>query len=188
MTIATYGELVSELGDWLNRADLEDKIPTFVRLFEARMNRRLRSPDMEQTFSRTTVIGTDTYAINSRVRELREVYIDDDGTLNQYYDYTVTSESIIIDPAPETEFTLVYSGYCTLAGLSDSNTTNWLLDDHPDAYLFGSLCMAEAFLKDDERVAVWKSAWDEALSEIIREANEKRTPAGPLQMQPPVVE
>jgi hypothetical protein len=72
--------------------------------------------------------------------------------------------------------------------LSDSNTTNWLLDDHPDLYLFGSLARAEAYLKDDERVAFWKSAEDEALSEVIREANQKRMPAGPLQSVPAVRE
>jgi hypothetical protein len=88
MTIATYTELVSEMGDWLNRADLTAKIPTFVRLFEARMNRRLRSPDMEQTFSFTTVAGTTSYALSSSVRELRDVFNQDDGTLTESY-YTV---------------------------------------------------------------------------------------------------
>jgi hypothetical protein len=185
MTIATYSELVSELGDWLNRADLTAKIPTFIRLFEARMNRRLRSPDMEQTFSRTTIIGINSYALNGRVRELRDVYADSD-TIE--VNYTVSGENIVIDPVPTSEFTFYYSGYTTLSGLSDSNTTNWLLDDHPDAYLYGSLAEAYAFLKDDQSAGNYKGLWEEAMSEIIREANEKRLPAGPLQMQPPVIE
>jgi hypothetical protein len=188
MTIATYSELVSEMGDWLNRSDLTTKIPTFIRLFEARMNRRLRAPDMEQSFSFTTVAGTSTYSINSRVRELRELYLTTDDSASPPVDYTVSGETIVFDPVPTAAFPVTYSGYATLVGLDSGNATNWLLDDHPDAYLFGTLCMAAAYLKDDDRVAIWKQAWDEAMAEIIKEANEKRLPAGPLQMQPAVNE
>ena len=186
MTIASYAELVSELGDWLNRTDLSAKIPTFIRLFEARMNRRLRAPDMEQTFTLTTVAGTLSYALNARVRSLREVYIETSADIDATA-YTVTGESIVFNDDPG-EVTLVYTAYSTLPALGTGQATNWLLDDHPDLYLFGSLARAEAYLKDDDRLAVWKSAEDEALSEVIREANEKRLPAGPLQMQPSVIE
>jgi hypothetical protein len=187
MTIATYSELVTEMGDWLNRSDLTAKIPTFIRLFEARMNRRLRSPDMEQAFSFTTVSGRASYALSSRIRELRELYMESDGT-EVTTDYTITGETIIFNPVPDGAYDVTYSGYATLIGLDSGNATNWLLDDHPDVYLFGSLCMAQAYLKDDTRLEVWKSAWDEALAEIISEANAKRLPAGPLQMQPTVIE
>ena len=188
MTIATYSELVTEMEAFLNRADLSARIPTFIRLFESRMNRRLRSPDMEQTFSFTTVSGTLVYSINSRVRELRKVYATTTEDDTDPESYTVEGETIVFDEDPGDDLTIYYSGYVTLAGLSDSNTTNWLLDDHPDLYLFGSLARAEAYLKDDERVAFWKSAEDEALSEVIREANQKRMPAGPLQSAPAVRE
>lgn len=187
MTIASYSELVSEVASWLNQADTS-KVPIFIRLFEAKMNRRLRSPDMERSFSRTAIIGTDTYAINSAIRELREIYIDDDGTLNSYYDYGVSGENIVFDPAPETEFTFVYSGYSVLTGLDDGNPTNWLLDDHPDAYLAGTLAAAYAFERDDEAAARYDNILEGIIAEIVREANEKRTPAGPLQMQPTVRE
>ena len=188
MTIlASYSDLVSEVASWLNQADTS-KVPTFIRLFEAKMNRRLRSPDMERTFTRTAVIGTDTYAINSAIRELREVYIDDDGTLNSYYNYTVTAENIVFDPAPETAFTFIYSGYAVLPGLDSGNTTNWLLDDHPDAYLAGTLAAAYAFERDDDAAAKYNNLLEEIIAEIVREANEKRVPAGPLQMPSPVIE
>ena len=187
--LASYSDLVSEMGDWLNRADLSAKIPTFVRLFEARMNRRLRAPDMEQTFTVDLISGTTTYAINSRIRELREVYLSaPDNSDSEPTTYTLVGENIVLGDDPSDGQTLTYSGYATLAGLDDGNPANWLLNDHPDLYLFGSLARAEAYLKDDQRVAVWKAAEDEALAEVVREANEKRLPAGPLRMQPTVIE
>lgn len=207
MTLASYSELVTEMGDWLNRADLAAKIPTFIRLFEARMNRRLRTPDMEQSGSQDVIQGTANYAFSTRLRQLRTVYLSTDpitvltpmapAVLRETYPdsmqgqpvaYAVLGESFILAPIPDAEYTLNYTGFMTLVGLDDGNQTNWLLDDHPDCYLWGSLCMAEAYLKDDQRLNVWKAAWDESLAEIIREANDKRLPAGPLQMQPTVWE
>ena len=186
MAIASYSELVSELQTWLNRADLSARIPTFIRLFEAKMNRRLRAPDMERTYSRSTIIGTDTYALNSAVRALRSAYIEDDSS--NVYSYKIVGENIVIDPVPTGVFTLVYTGYAVLDGLNDGNPTNWLLDDHPDAYLVGTLEAAYAFERDEAAAASYAAALDGIIEEIKREGNEKRQPAGPLQMAPPVRE
>ena len=46
MAITTYAELQTAIGDWLNRADLDQKIPDFIRLAESTLNDVLRSADM----------------------------------------------------------------------------------------------------------------------------------------------
>jgi len=46
MAIATYTDLQTAAGDWLNRADLTSVIPTFISLAEAKFNRELRTRDM----------------------------------------------------------------------------------------------------------------------------------------------
>lgn len=207
MTIATYSELVSELGAYLNRSDLTARIPTFIRLFEARMNRALVDPAMAVTSTSTTVADEDTYALPSDFVMARSVYLATDPKtvldalspqqLRKYYSdsatgqpqaYAVIGENIVLAPTPDGEYSLVLDYFQQLNGLSDSNTTNWLLDDHPDAYLFGTLCQAQAYLQDDNRLAVWKQAWDEALFEIQKLARRKALPAGPLAMRPSVTE
>lgn len=207
MTISTYSELVDEMALWLNRSDLTDRIPTFIRLFEARMNRRLRGPDMESTYTQDTVAGTEAYALPSASRQVRQIYLDTDPKVvltamtpavlrNTYPDslqsqpqaYAVEGESILFAPIPDAAYTITISTFDTLSGLSSGNETNWLLDDHPDLYLFGSLARAEAYLKDDERLVLWKSAEDEILGEIVKEGNAKRNGAAPLQMQPTTYE
>jgi hypothetical protein len=199
MTIATYSDLVTEMGAWLDRADLDARIPTFVRLFEARMNRLLRDPGMEQVSTQTTVAGTDTYALPTGFRGARLVYIDASPRVNltpmdpQSFRaefsgqetsttsaYAIIDGSIVLAPAPADASTLTLVHYKELTGLGAGNATNWLLNDHPDAYLFGSLCMAEAYLKDDERVVMWKGAWDQAVEEIRMDGNRRRLPGGPL--------
>ena len=50
--------------------------------------------------------------------------------------------------------------------LSTSNTTNWLIDDHPDIYIYGALVHTAPYLKDDARLPVWESRLEKAINEI----------------------
>jgi hypothetical protein len=207
MTIATYSELVTEMGDWLNRSDLSAKIPTFIRLFESRMNRLLRTPEMEQTATITTLAGTEAYALPTWFREARQVYIAAVPRINltpmspqslrteftgqesaNSQAYALLGEQIVLAPVPTESDTLTIVYYRTLAGLDSGNASNWLLDNHPDAYLYGSLAEAYAYLKDEESAASYKSLSDEAVAQIRDDANRKRVPGGPLATRPAVIE
>ena len=42
MAINTYATLQTAVANWLDRSDLTDRIPEFIALAEARMNRTLR--------------------------------------------------------------------------------------------------------------------------------------------------
>lgn len=207
MTIATYDELLTELDQWLNRSDLTDRIPTFIRLFESRANRLLRCPEMAASTSYATVAGTAQLQLPDDFLGARDLYIDADPTVvlqamtpavlrNTYVSsissepaaYAVIGDQIILGPTPDGSYTLNLDYFQRIPSLNSDNPTNWLLTAYPDAYLWGSLCMAEAFLRDDQRLNVWKNAWDEATAEINRQGNTQRAPAGPLQMQPTVWE
>jgi hypothetical protein len=90
------------------------------------------------------------------------------ATYGQPAAYAVVGQQIILGPVPDAEYSILLDYYQRIPGLSEDNPTNWLLTAYPDIYLWGSLCMAEAFLRDDSRLSVWKSAWDEATAEINR--------------------
>lgn len=53
-----------------------------------------------------------------------------------------------------------------LPALSATQTTNALLREAPDAYLFGSCAEAAKYLQHDERIGVWSSERDAALKEL----------------------
>jgi hypothetical protein len=53
-----------------------------------------------------------------------------------------------------------------IIGLSDSVSTNDFLTSYPDAYLYGSLVEAEAYLKDDSRIPLWASLYDKSVEGI----------------------
>jgi hypothetical protein len=206
MTIASYSELVTELEAWFNRADLTSRIPTFIRLFEARMNRKLRVPNMETSATSITALDTEAVALPTDFRQPRSIYLQTDPITRLDYVtpqylrstyaasltgkpvcFTIQGRDLILAPTPDAEYTLALDYYANIEGLTSSNTTNWLLEAHPDAYLYGSLCMAKAFEVDPERLAQWKVAWDEVMGEIITEGNAARL-SGPLQMRATVSE
>ena len=42
MALASYSDLTSSIADWLNRDDLTNVIPDFVKLAETQLNREIR--------------------------------------------------------------------------------------------------------------------------------------------------
>ena len=60
MAISTYAELQTAVGNWLARSDLTSRIPEFIDLGEARINRILRSRSMitEATLNPSTTLKT----------------------------------------------------------------------------------------------------------------------------------
>lgn len=207
MAIASYADLLDELSAWLNRSDLTARIPTFIRLFEARMNRSLRIPEMEANTTFTTAAALTDYTLPADFLEAREltvlgnadVLIEAGSAQDIRYRiaalyagttqfYAVQGGNLVIAPAPLAGAMLNLRYYQRIPALSATNTTNWLLNAHPDAYLFGVLCMAEAYIYDDNRLAVWKNAWDEVMAEIASSANRHRLPAAPVAMRSPVFE
>lgn len=202
MTIASYSELLTELDAWLDRSDLAARIPTFIKLFEARANRQLRVPEMHTETSFATAVGVAEMTLPSDFLSAREIYLDDDpdvvlaamapAVLRNTYPtattgvpaaYSVVGNQIILAPTPDDDYTLILNYYQRIPALTEDNPTNWLLEKNPDLYLWGSLCMAEAYLRDDPRLAVWKAAWDEATHEINVQGNRQRNPSSPLAMQ-----
>jgi hypothetical protein len=203
MALANYAELVSELENFLNRTDLTARIPTFIALFESRMNRLLRTPEMEATAYSTAT--EEQIALPSDYLALREVRVSGKAVppyapqdLHETYQntssstplgYSLIGSSIILYPAPGSsgvEVRITY--YQRIPALTSTNTTNWLLTKHPDAYLYGVLCEAKGYQIDPELMLQWKSAWDEVLGEIQVEGNKKRLPATPLAARPAVFE
>ena len=196
MALSTYSGLVTALESWLNRTDLSALIPDYISLFEARMNRLVRVPQMEA--SSTSTATSSTVALPEDFLSLREVRVGGkliegmnpqflrelyrDHTGGTTYGYAVVGASLLLQPAP-TSAVVAITYYQKIPCLTASNTSNWLLASHPDIYLYGVLCEAKAHIMDEEQSTKWKAAWDEAMSELMAAAVKARLPAGPLVMR-----
>lgn len=190
MAIQTYAELQAAAASWLARSDLTARIPEFIALAEAKINRVLRTQDMvtkNATFSITgeyVAVPTGfqmvkTFHLNTSPKRVLEFMPDDQitklfgaATGKPRY-YCVQGGNFRFGPTPDATYssTLVYVG--SLVGLA-TTSPNWLLTSHPDVYLYGTLLEAEGFLADDPRVPLWKQAFDMAVNEVNAQANANR--------------
>jgi hypothetical protein len=196
MAISTYTELKSAISDWLNRDDLTSVIPTFITLAEAGMERVLRTRHM---LNRSTAsIDTQYSAFPADFLEVRSVKLtsvapiqpmefqtmeamdgldakSSAGGKPMYY--SVVGNQLRVHPVPAGTYTAELAYYAKLDKLSDSVSTNWLLTQSPDAYLYGALMQAAPYLKDDERVPVWTTLYAAAV-QAIQTADERAATAG----------
>jgi hypothetical protein len=193
MSIATFTELKTVIGDWLDRDDLAARASDFIRLTEVRLNRLLDDPDMEQ-ISTATASGASTalpddfgsmVSISDGIgRPLMpmgsgEFSGIDRSIAGEPRYYTIEDGSITFAPANSTAaIRMVYRR--TIPALTEAAPTNWLLTRAPDVYLYGALVQASAFLAEDDRIGLWKSAFDEAIAELRSDGARRKWGAGPL--------
>ena len=280
MAISTYATLQTAVANWLDRSDLTDRIPEFIDLAEARINRALRIRLMENVKVISLVGGIKRYPLPSDYLQLRSIkftrtalasdnlasdmtdsqttaVLDDAtpsggllaagfsstgtvligleqmdytgistntltgltrgangttaaehnsgdtavqiyptftaGTISdktrpidtvQYVSpeilsrtyagnstgvprvYTMRAGYFLFGPVPSSVYNLEIDYYAKVAALTDSATTNDMLTNNPDVYLYGSLMEAEPFLMNDNRVGLWLQAFDKAISDI----------------------
>lgn len=179
MALATYSDLKSALADYLARSDLTDRIPDFIKLAEARLTRAIRSHEMQTSGTIALSSGAATLPtdyeewISCRfvgtspavTQDLTFVEADSPEWIFRYRPngyprmFSVIAGSIEIRPTGTGSVKLYYyqSILDDAISLSDSVTTNWLLDKAPDLYLNTSLAEAHIYLKDEPRAGEFLS-------------------------------
>ena len=196
MAITNYTNLKSSIADFLNRDDLTDVIPTFIALAEADFNRNVRHYKMEARSNGQQDAGDQYMQIPSDWLETIRLHLTSNGTsaltltsraamadiraknenisTKSPYLYTHADGQFELYPTPseETDFEILY--YQKIPALNDSNTTNWLLTDAPDVYLYGALKHSASYLQDDARLTVWQAQYQEALLNLNAYADNAR--------------
>lgn len=152
-------------------------IPSFMVLAEARINRDIRTYNMTAEIAIDPIFDINgdvqkAYPIDVDSRGLREIdYIDPGGgrhtlhyvaparfnamALNQaqapapstYY-YTIRNNELIFLPYLIENSRVLIVAYMLVPALTDSNTTNWISELHPDLYLYATLAELNRFVKN----------------------------------------
>ena len=193
MAIGTYAELQTAVANWLDRDDLTDRIPEFITLAESRFNRLLRLRSMEAKYTANTVAGQRNLALPANYIQMRNFQVNSNPltTLSyvtpEIYDrlwggstsgipkfYTILANEVSFGPIPATVMEVEMLFYKKFDNLSVTTTTNTLLTDSPDIYLYGSMLEAEPFIMNDERVPLWAAALDRAVSDMQEQDNKDR--------------
>jgi len=203
MALDTYANLKTEIENYLNRSDLTSYLDTFLDLAESRMNRDLRLREMEEAdTSITTVSGTQSYTLPTGYLEMRyvvfqttpytllnymappdffRVYNAGEGSGTPKY-YTIVGSKIYLGDQPDSANVLELGMFKKPTALSSSSTTNDILTNFPDLYLYSSLAESEPFLMNDERLPVWAGLYKEGVKSANEAAQRGRTSGATLQM------
>lgn len=184
----TYATLKTEVASFFNRNDLTSDIDSFIDLCEAEMQRELKILEFETTGTVTVTNGTGTLPTGflgarhvsweaSPERPLTYVTPDKLETVNamdpSYVNYyTITGSSIKTANDSSGALNLTYMARFT--PLSDSNTTNAIITNHPGAYTFGTLKYAAIWAKDAEAAMGYDSMFKGEIASIIRDDRERK--------------
>jgi hypothetical protein len=165
MAIGTYAQLQTAIDNWLKlngNAAYTDRIPEWITLAESEINRTLRTfrneSDAASNYLTTDtdrlvalpsgfieMLGVDTRYATETDASLREVKYATPANLERYIAseqrlprlYAIIGSNLEFDAYPDAA-AVVNVHYLSRYDIA-TDTTNWLLTNHPDAYLYGAL-------------------------------------------------
>ena len=192
MAITTYAELQAAAANWLVRGDLTARIPEFIDLAEARLNRVLRARLAETEQGLTGVAGLRTLPLpagyaeplalwivkpagRERLRPAEPGLLDASTVAGQPRAWAIDGALLAFDRPCDQAYGFVLRMLARFA-LSDAAPTNALLTDYPDAYLFATLAEAGPFLRDAELAGSYEARLDRAIGEINAKDARSRAP------------
>ena len=204
MALSTYSELKTSIANFLNRSDLTTEIQDdFIKLTEADFNSKLRVRKM--VAQSTLTIDSETEALPTGFLQVRDFYILSGSTkyplrymtppqMDQVkgtsqtgipQTYTILGDTFRFMPKPDSSYTGYINYYKKFDALSDTNTTNFILTDHPAIYLYGSLFHAANFLGgiNPQQVQSWTQMYATALERLELNDREDQFSGSPLQIR-----
>jgi len=204
MALSTYSELKTSIANFLNRSDLTTEIQDdFIKLTEADFNSKLRVRKM--ITQSTITIDSETEALPTGFLQVRDFYILSGSTkyplrymtpsqMDQVKGtsvtgipqaYTILGDTFRFMPKPDASYTGYINYYKKFDALSDTNTTNFILTDHPAIYLYGSLFHAANFLGgvNPQQVQSWTQMYATALERLELNDREDQFSGSPLQIR-----
>lgn len=199
----TFTSLQSDIRNYLERGGATDpivfeQIPRLITLAERRISRELKIQGFQAVVTTIMQTGVAVYPKPDRWRDTISVNIGTGVNNNTYtpvfpraYEYirnywpneTTTAQPQfyadynynfwIFGPTPDAAYPMEILYYELPPLLDNTNQTNWLSEYAPNLLLYGSLVEATPFVKDDQRVQLWQSYYDRALSALNGEDMQK---------------
>lgn len=184
-TMVDYASLKTAIASWLKRTDLTSKIGDYIALAEAKMSADIVSRAMQIRTVLNTVadeayvtLPTDMVEMHRLIAKTDPIYVlqyrTPDELSTEYPTalvgepkiFTVIGNELQLAPIPDAVYDLELTYQQRIPALSDSNTTNWLLTNYPNVYLYGALYTAQPDILNDERLPLFFKMYQEGVEAI----------------------
>ena len=199
MSLSNFEELKESIQTWTEREDLGSVTADFIALVESDLNHRLRVREMltRDTFSASTQytsLPTDFLEMSRLTitslepdKELRFLTPQMMSEARDYHStsgepiyYSIVADEVELLPTPATSYTVERVYFAEIPALTSANTSNWVLAEHPEAYLHGCLAHAFRFVFDEARSTVHEAEYQKAVQNIISSDKRQRTGQRPV--------
>lgn len=206
MSISNYTELQAAVSNWLARDDLTARIPEFIVLNEAKLNRSLFVRQMEAR-STTSCDITDTepefLSLPSDFQSMRRIRLSSvtgkprllylsgaqadefrygkADVAGQPTHFTIMGDEIELISTPDQDYTVEMVYRKKIPAIA-TNSTNWLLTLAPDVYLYGALLESAPYIKEDQRIQVWATGLSNAIDGLNQLGQLSAYNSGPMAM------
>ena len=192
MAITNYSQLFARLEEYSLSDDLKERIPDFIMLAEQHMFKKLRGLEQDTSQNLSTSTSDRFVALPTGYRQMRRLKIDVTGN-GDYYDliykpvdhlrivnsagipcyYTITDQ-IEMDRTSDVVYTVQAQFIKSPTALTSSNTTNDVLTNWPELYLYGSLWQLFLYTEEEEKAAKWYSQYVDALANANKDSRDRR--------------
>lgn len=194
MSFGSYSELQTEIQDELDIDETKTiaAIPGRISMVESDFIRTLSLGQMEKRATALTVGGQEELALPSDFVSMRYLQLDSADTqplvqvsphvlrslwpeseLGEPVNFSVSGGNLLFGPVPSNEYT-ARMGYYAFPRLSDTNTSNWVLEDHPDVYQYGTLMRMALFVRDYEAAREYGLTYETAKAGLKSQDRRRR--------------
>lgn len=185
MAIANFGDLKTAIYSWLDRSDLTaTETGQFVLAVETDLRADAEVRDFEATV--TATMSGNGFTGPSDLIRVRSLLVDDHPYTYLPPDeyarkvdndstgrwYTINGVDFSVNNGDGNVYELAYVG--NIPALTASGDTNWILDNHPNIYLWGGCYYGSVFLKDPNGIATYGPLYETAKGRLHRSETKAR--------------
>lgn len=199
----TYDSLVEDVKRYCERNDASfvEQIPRLIMLTEQSIAAEIKTLMQLNVVNTTLLVDNPVLEKPARWRKTISMKINGQPVLNRSMDYVTqyqtespTDQPLYygdydydhwaLAPIPDDDYAVEIIYYSRIQPLDITNQENLLTREAPQALLFGTLLQTQGYLKNTDKLAVWKGYYDAAISALKGEDQRRMVDRNAVRQEP----
>jgi hypothetical protein len=199
----TYDSLVEDIKRYCERNDASfvDQIPRLIMLTEQSIAAEIKTLMQLNVVNTTLIVNNPVIQKPVRWRKTISMKVNGQPILNRSMDYVTQFQSESptgqplyygdydydhwsLAPIPNSAYTVEMIYYSRIQPLDIENQENLLTREAPQALLFGALLQTQGYLKNTDKLAVWKGYYDAAIGALKGEDQRRMIDRNAVRQEP----
>jgi hypothetical protein len=199
----TYDSLVEDVITYSERDDVSfvAQIPRLIMLTEQSIAAQIKTLMQLNVVNTTLTVNDPVIQKPARWRKTTSMKINGQPVLNRSMDYVTQFQTEsdngqplyygdydydhwALAPTPDDDYSLQIIYYSRIQPLDITNQENLLTREAPQALLYGTLLQAQGFIKNADKLAMWKGYYDEAINALKGEDQKRMIDRNATRQEP----